>query len=165
MPTINNGHLGRIKDAVAGFYNLDKPSYSGNAHNSYSPASGSERGDYTDVLRNAVAAVDAARAACPDIADQITIQRQAFLRNGSPGWRPTLTVYSVGKAEVSTAQASGNSSEMASMALMMQQMTAMLQMVNSAQASIPPALPVQETSTQSEAPTLPAPDASQQAYG
>lgn len=162
MPTITNGHLARIKSAVGSFYNLDKPSYTGKGLQSFSPSRGSERGDYTDVLRNAVAAVDAARAACPDIADQITIQRQAFLRNGSAGWRPTLTVYDTGRNETQTKAApasTGSSAEMAAMASMMKQMTQMLAMV---QASPAPEQPVVE---QSDSVTLPPPAPEEQAYG
>ncbi len=166
MPTINNGHLARIKTAVKGFYNLDKASYSGKAHTSYTPTAGSERGDYTDVLRNAVAAVDAARAACPEIAGQITIQRQAFLRNGSPGWRPTLTVYSTGREERSNATSTPVSGDMAAMANLMSQMTQMLQAANMAvaapQQSSPPEVP---SAGASDTPQLPPPTLAEQSYG
>ena len=171
MPAITNGHIAAIKSAVNGFYNLQKASYSGDTHFSYSPSQGQERGDYTEVLRNAVAAVDAARAACPDIADQISIQRQAFLRNGSPGWRPTLTVYRTGRNDnagmVPTipgarATASAPPADMTAMVNMMAQMTQMLRAVGLNASAPTQAQPVAE---QSDSVTLPPPAPEEQAYG
>jgi len=159
MPTITNEHLARIKSAVGSFYNFDKPSYTGKGLQSFSPSRGSERGDYTDVLRNAVAAVDAARAACPGIANQITIQRQAFLRNGSAGWRPTLTVYDTGRSETAVKQPSADAVTMDAMASLMQQMTQMLAMVQSASVADQPVV------EQSDSVTLPPPAPGEQAYG
>lgn len=175
MPTINNGHISSIKAAVGGFFNLGKASYSGDSHFSYSPAQGKERGDYTEVLRNAVAAVDAARTACPDIASQITIQRQAFLRNGSPGWRPTLTIYRIGRDENQVAVPSvpgaraaapaAPSADVSAMMTMMAQMTQMLQAAGMAAPAATAPTQAQPVAEQSDSVTLPPPAPEEQAYG
>ena len=137
MPTITDQDLTAIANATNGWFDFENATFlKNNSGRTFNPARGNESGDYVEVLRNAVAAVDAAREAVPHLAGQITVARAAFqTKSGRVGWRPSLVVYTQGReaamqarqpAAVQSAPAPAADATFNQMAAMMAQMTSAL---------------------------------------
>ena len=145
-----------IANATNGWFDFDNSTFlKNNSGRSFNPARGNESGDYVEVLRSAVAAVDAAREAVPHLAGQITVARAAFqTKSGRVGWRPSLVIYTQGReAAMQTRQptkaAPAADATFNQMAAMMAQMTSALAALTGQQAAPAP--------VQTEAPVLPPP--------